>query len=820
MLLGSAGTAAAQPAVPKDYEGHWAQQTIQSWLDSGLLKGFGDGSVKPNQTITRAEFMTLVNRSYHFTEEIEVNFSDVPSTSWAHNEVAKAAAAGYIQGFNNEMRPNAPINRQEAAVIVSKLLKLSEGDPEVLKSFSDAGQMASWSKGSIAATVTAGVLKGYPDGTFGPVKALTRAEALLLIDASASRTARAAGEAPAASAPSATPSATLAPSPASSAAAAPAIGGGGSGGGGGGGGPQVTPTPAPTPTPAASPTPVPTEPPGTEPVKQLPALDISISSRPDNTVTNTVYLEIDYSRVLGSAVGLNDHITYYVTAEPVSSRDMRWELTNLKYAAYSTGYSVNKQTGIWIPVSKIGAAGDKYVSVVVRNSSNEVTGFYTQQVNLQPTITGNNGLMLLTNGVTITQQKLSTVSGQVYYSDSIDVSNAAMMFGGKAVGYTITPKYYRDFNLNLKLDDIIHSSRKVYRDGWVSVVHATSYANGGNAVSPGYIPFVYESLDNNETYDENEYTIVFLDREMKALGYYTGSVMLAGEQKLEAAMKKIDDLPLNVTLMDEDAVKRAYRAYLPFDDSYDWGDRRTKLQNTMIALVTAMKSGPLKIDLVQTVIMDGYNQFNGKIIRTNTAGFPEELKGTVASFSYYITANPVRAEDIEQPSPYGKIDFADIQTAVLPVTDKSGQNYVTIVYFNKEGQAIRYATKLVDFTPKRPVWDGTAAQIRDGIKLVRDYNNGTRTDYLSIQDYRRLHPEALYFTVTAKSDLTAAKQDFTVEAAVQALNDYKRTNSGYPYEQIQLTDDITLNGKSEDYIIVFYDADYKALNYYIGGLTD
>lgn len=176
MLFGSMGTAVAQSAGTKDYEGHWAQQTIQSWLDNGLLKGFGDGSVKPNQTITRAEFMTLINRSYHFTEQSKVEFTDVPSTSWAYSEVAKAIAAGYIQGFNNEMRPNAPINRQEAAVIVSKLLKLDAGSIEVLEVFSDASQIASWSKGSVAAAVTAKVLKGYPDGTFGPVKALTRAE--------------------------------------------------------------------------------------------------------------------------------------------------------------------------------------------------------------------------------------------------------------------------------------------------------------------------------------------------------------------------------------------------------------------------------------------------------------------------------------------------------------------------------------------------------------------------------------------------------------------------------------------------------------------
>lgn len=48
--LGSV-SAAADSSV-KDYEGHWAQQQIESWLEKGWLKGFEDGSVKPNQSIS------------------------------------------------------------------------------------------------------------------------------------------------------------------------------------------------------------------------------------------------------------------------------------------------------------------------------------------------------------------------------------------------------------------------------------------------------------------------------------------------------------------------------------------------------------------------------------------------------------------------------------------------------------------------------------------------------------------------------------------------------------------------------------------------
>ncbi|KAI7264800.1 hypothetical protein KC345_g8727 [Hortaea werneckii] len=800
------GTASAQDT--KDYEGHWAQTTIQNWLDSGLLKGFEDGSVKPNQTITRAEFMTLVNRSYHFTETGEGTFSDVPATSWAYNEIRKAIAAGYIQGYNGEMRPNAPINRQEAAVIISKLLKLEAGDIKELRVFSDASQIASWSQGSVAAAIKAGVLKGYPNGLFAPVQALTRAEALTLIDSAATATPAATAEATQAP----TPSPSASPTPTATATAA-ASGGGGGGGGGGGSvtipatatpTSQVTPTPAPTATP--SPTPV-TE----APVRELPALDISITSSYNTSVANAVYLEIDYRRVIGTAVGLNDRISYYVTEEPVSSRDIRWELNNLPYAFTSTGYSLQTQTltGVSIPLSKTGGAGEKYVSVLVKNSDNEVTGFYTQKVNLHSsTAVQDSSFAKLESGVTINQEKYTTQglgSPHEYYSDIIDVTDAMTQFGGMAVAYTITPKYFMDANLNLDLNDIINASRTLYKDNQVRVIDATAAFNGVNVTTPGYIPFAYETLSNYKTYNEGEYTLVFFDADMKALGYYTGKVTLSDDLAVEAAVKRIEELPSSVALKDEDAVNRATRAYEALSGALRpqiSGDQLSKLTNAQLTLENLKKSGPLQsIDLVQSDIIEGNNQLNGKSIRVYTTGLPDELKGSLGSFSLHITANPVRTEDL------------------ATVKDKTGLNYVTVVYYDKAGLAVRYTTRQIDFTTKLPVWDGTATQVQNGVELVREYGNGGRADFVNVKEYWRSHPAALYYTATPKSALTAAGQSFSPELAVQYLNDYMFTN-GYDYEQIQFTDDIALNGQSEDYIVVFYDANYKALNYYIGSLTD
>lgn len=225
VLLGSLGTAgAAAQSGGKDYQGHWAQKTIEIWLEKGDLKGFQDGSVKPNQPITRAEFMALVNRSFGFTAESKISFTDVASANWAYSEVAKAVAAGYIQGYDNRIRPGDPINRQEAAVVAAKLLGLAEGNINELQAFSDAGSIAQWGKASVAAAVKAGVLKGYPNGTFAPGQALTRAESLTLIDNAAAQLS--------AVQPSTAPvaSATASPSPSPTATATPSAAAGGGGG--------------------------------------------------------------------------------------------------------------------------------------------------------------------------------------------------------------------------------------------------------------------------------------------------------------------------------------------------------------------------------------------------------------------------------------------------------------------------------------------------------------------------------------------------------------------------------------------------------------
>ncbi|RKP51604.1 S-layer homology domain-containing protein [Cohnella endophytica] len=177
LLIGTVANAAAFSDVSAT---NWASKQIQEWADKGLVKGYSDGTFKPNGAVTRVEFMALVNGGFGYTEEKNVSFSDVKAGSWAEGVVKKAVAAGYIGGFQDgTMKPEQPISRAEAAVVLTKIAKL-EGNVAGASAFKDA--IPAWAKAAVGAVALKGYVKGYADGTFGASKSITRAEAIVVLD--------------------------------------------------------------------------------------------------------------------------------------------------------------------------------------------------------------------------------------------------------------------------------------------------------------------------------------------------------------------------------------------------------------------------------------------------------------------------------------------------------------------------------------------------------------------------------------------------------------------------------------------------------------
>lgn len=103
---------AAVSAANHDYSSHWAAEQIDQWIDQGLLQGYDDGTFKPNNSVSRAEFFAVINRIFGFEDTASINFKDVAGNAWYADVIRKAVAAGYVSGYEDgTIRPNNPITR-------------------------------------------------------------------------------------------------------------------------------------------------------------------------------------------------------------------------------------------------------------------------------------------------------------------------------------------------------------------------------------------------------------------------------------------------------------------------------------------------------------------------------------------------------------------------------------------------------------------------------------------------------------------------------------------------------------------------------------
>ena len=180
MLVSMLPTALA--ADRSELEGHWAKESLTYFADQDWLKGYEDGTYKPDRTITRAEFIALVNRVCGFTEQTEGvldKFTDVKKDQWYYKDIAIAVTEGYVEGDSETtVSPNANITREQAFTMLGRVAGLSNQDFDVLDAFKDSGSISGYAKPYMAALVKNGYVNGYEDKTVRPQRHITRAEAI------------------------------------------------------------------------------------------------------------------------------------------------------------------------------------------------------------------------------------------------------------------------------------------------------------------------------------------------------------------------------------------------------------------------------------------------------------------------------------------------------------------------------------------------------------------------------------------------------------------------------------------------------------------
>ena len=159
-----------------------AIEVLNKEIHFNYVIGYTDGTIRPNNDISRAEVATIFFRL--LTDEARTqydkttsSFSDIKDGAWCCRAVSTLTNMGIIKGYTDgTFRPNADITRAELATIIARFAKLDVNT----KTFSDIN--GHWAQKSIELAAGNGWINGYEDGTFRPNKSIIRAETFAMIN--------------------------------------------------------------------------------------------------------------------------------------------------------------------------------------------------------------------------------------------------------------------------------------------------------------------------------------------------------------------------------------------------------------------------------------------------------------------------------------------------------------------------------------------------------------------------------------------------------------------------------------------------------------
>lgn len=163
----------------------WMEPYLEKLVSWGVMRGDSSGNLHPDRTLTRAEFVVLVNRALGYKDtSASVPFRDVSPSDWYYDDINIGHTIGYFKGTSaTTASPRAAVTREQAAVLLSRNLALDD-DPGASIDFTDSSRLANYSRGLIRSAVVEGILSGYSDGSFRPKQSITRGQmAVLLVKA-------------------------------------------------------------------------------------------------------------------------------------------------------------------------------------------------------------------------------------------------------------------------------------------------------------------------------------------------------------------------------------------------------------------------------------------------------------------------------------------------------------------------------------------------------------------------------------------------------------------------------------------------------------
>ncbi|CAN5221911.1 hypothetical protein BH10CYA1_BH10CYA1_07210 [soil metagenome] len=167
----------------RDVQGFWGEPYISELASRGIIGGFPDGTFKPNDQITRAQFAAIAAKALAVPSGGSASFRDVPARYWANSVIGAVSGAGLVTGFpDGTFRPEDKLTRAQALIILVKGLRNSSPNPAEFNEYTDYSEVPAWAQSSVSAAAGAHIIVNFPNtslirpndlATRGEVAALT-----------------------------------------------------------------------------------------------------------------------------------------------------------------------------------------------------------------------------------------------------------------------------------------------------------------------------------------------------------------------------------------------------------------------------------------------------------------------------------------------------------------------------------------------------------------------------------------------------------------------------------------------------------------------
>ncbi|MGF1514263.1 MAG: DUF1565 domain-containing protein [Elainellaceae cyanobacterium] len=162
-----------------DAQGHWAQPYIEALAAREIIGGFPDGTYRPNEPVTRAQFAAIINKAFTSTPTRSgQDFVDIQQSFWGYDAIQAAYRRGFLSGYPGQVfLPSREIPRVQVLVSLASGLDLNTADAASLNKYQDATEIPDWATAAIAAATQQNLVVNYPTTTqLNPNTQATRAD--------------------------------------------------------------------------------------------------------------------------------------------------------------------------------------------------------------------------------------------------------------------------------------------------------------------------------------------------------------------------------------------------------------------------------------------------------------------------------------------------------------------------------------------------------------------------------------------------------------------------------------------------------------------